>query len=198
MEENKTKVVIGEVRLSYVSVFEPKNNPDGTPGKYGLVALVPKDNTALVDEIKTAIRAAFEAAIPTKFGGTAPAKGKWKNPLRDGDEDYPEDENYAGCYYINCSSKIKPGVVKFNPTGNPKFIAITDPQEVYSGCYGHVAVNFYGYSASGNKGVSAGLNNVLKSKEGPHLSGHASAEADFGDIKPSSAPVPTEADDDIF
>ena len=33
---------------------------------------------------------------------------------------------------------------------------ITDPAEVYSGCYGRAAINFYGYNSNGKKGISAG------------------------------------------
>ena len=32
---------------------------------------------------------------------------------------------------------------------------ILDQSEVYSGCYGRISVNFYGFSTNGNKGIAA-------------------------------------------
>ena len=66
---------------------------------------------------------------------------------------------------------------------------------MYSGCYVYASVNFYAYNTSGNKGIAAGLNNVLKVADGEPLGGRISAEADFYDMDiPEDAP----ADDDMF
>lgn len=46
---------------------------------------------------------------------------------------------------------------------------ITDQEEFYSGCYGYVSINFYPFNAKGNVGVAAGLNNVMKVKDGESL-----------------------------
>ncbi len=51
--------------------------------------------------------------------------------------------------------------------------------EVYSGCYARVSVNFYGYNAAGNKGIACGLGNVQKVEDGERLGGGSSAEEDF-------------------
>ena len=50
------------------------------------------------------------------------------------------------------------------------------------GVYAYVAVTFFGYDVSGNRGVACGLNNIMKFKDGERLGGRASAESDFGDI----------------
>ena len=46
-----------------------------------------------------------------------------------------------------------------------------DDEEFYSGCYGAAVINFYPYDASGNRGVAAGLNVVVKTRDGDKLSG---------------------------
>ncbi len=46
---------------------------------------------------------------------------------------------------------------------------ILDPMECGSGDYCNVSVNFYGFSASGNRGVAAGLGNIQKVKDGERL-----------------------------
>ena len=106
-----------------------------------------------------------------KWSGKIPPN--LKLPLRDGDIDRPDDENYEDCYFLNASSKDAPQVVdrKVNP--------VLDPMMVYSGCYCNVSVNFYAFNANGNRGVAAGLGNIQFVRDGERLSGKASADADF-------------------
>lgn len=164
-----TKVVTGKVRLSYVNLFTPRAGMSGGEPKYSVCVLVPKSDTATVNKIKAAIEAAKQAGAAT-FGGKVPAG--LKNPLRDGDTERDSAE-YKGHYFINASSKQRPGVV--DAAVNP----ILSQDEIYSGCYGRVSLNFYAYNQSGNKGVGAGLQNVQKVAEGEPLSGRSRAEDDF-------------------
>ena len=79
-------------------------------------------------------------------------------------------------YFLNATSNQKPGIV------DKDLNEILDPDEVYSGCWGRVSLNFYPFDVSGNRGVGVGLNNVQKLKDGERLGGaRASAESDFGD-----------------
>ena len=73
------------------------------------------------------------------------------------------------------SSKTQPQIVDANL--NP----IINPTEFYSGCYGRASINFFAYNNSGNKGISAGLNNLQKLEDGESLGGITSAEQDFAD-----------------
>lgn len=170
---NPTKVITGEVRFSYVYIFEPRAgmNPNDT-AKYSMSILIPKDDKETVGKIKAAIKAAIDAGLPL-WGGKKPAN--LGIPLRDGDEERPDDPAYAGHYFINCKSRNKPGIV--DKSRNP----IVDSQEVYSGCYGRVSVNFFAYNTNGNRGIAAGLNNVQKLRDGDHLGGRSRAEDDFDD-----------------
>jgi len=178
---NNTRVKIGEVRLSYCHLFTPEAVADGGEKKYSVSLLIPKSNTKLVEDVKAAIKAAFMAGVSTRFGGKQPAPGTWKNPLRDGDAERPDDETYSGCWFINATSKTKPGIVKIvKNNGEKMLVEVTDEDEIYSGCYGVVSVNFFAFNNAGNKGVAAGLNNVLKTKDGDYLGGRTSAQSDFG------------------
>jgi hypothetical protein len=181
-DNTTTRIKIGEVRLSYCHLFQPEAVADGGEKKYSVSLLIPKSNAKLVTDVKAAIKAAFQDGISSRFGGKQPAPGTWKNPLRDGDAERPDDETYAGCYFINATSKTKPGIVKIvKMNGEKKLVEVTDENEVYSGCYGVVSVNFFAFNNAGNKGVAAGLNNVLKTKDGEFLGGRASAQSEFGD-----------------
>ena len=171
----ETKVITGKVRLSYAHLFEP-HGMDGQEPKFSTAILIPKSDTETLKAIKEAVELAKKNGA-SKFGGKIPAI--LKTPLRDGDEERPDDEVYAGCYFLNASSKNRPGVVDQNVQ------PVMDANEVYSGCYARVSINFYAYNASGNKGIAAGLGNVQKLEDGEPLGGFTRAEDDFDSVETS-------------
>jgi hypothetical protein len=171
--EQSTKVITGKVRASYCHVFTPSSVDEGGEKKYSVSLIIPKSDTATIDKIKAAIAAATEAG-----------KGKWENkipknlktPLRDGDVDRDGDEAYADAYFINATSKTKPGIIDLMKA------EITDPEGFYSGCFCRASLNFYAFNTKGNKGIAAGLNNLQKVADGEPLGGgRAKAEDDFDD-----------------
>lgn len=168
-----TKVVTGKVRFSYCHVFEPSAISEGADKKYSVSLIIPKKDTATVEKLKAAIKMAFEEG-KAKFGGKLPST--WKNPLRDGDEERPDDESYAKAYFINANSKRRPGIVDENRN------EIIDAEEFYSGCFGRASINFYAFNFNGTKGVAAGLQNLQKLADGDRLGGGVSSpEDDFSD-----------------
>jgi hypothetical protein len=176
-EFTKTKVVTGKVRLSYLHVFTPYAFQPGSTEKYSVVILIPKTDKVTVGKIKQAIQAAKDQ-MREKNNGKLPAKLD-ADRLHDGDE---PDENgeqrgaeYKGHWYVNASSKTRPGVVDINL--NP----ITDQEEIYSGCYGRVSITFYPFDMTVNKGIGCGLNNVQKICDGEPLGGRTSPETDFAE-----------------
>lgn len=170
--ENKnapiTKVIV-PCRFSYLHCWEA-NAVDGGEPKYSVSAIIPKSDTETIEKIKTAIEQAKKDSL-SKWGGKIPAN--LKLPLRDGDIDRPEDEAYADSYFFNANSRQAPQVVDKNVQ------SILDQSEVYSGCYGRISVNFYGFNNNGNRGIAAGLGNIQKLKDGEPLGGRTNAEDDF-------------------
>lgn len=192
-EKVTTKCLIGEVRFSYCHIFEPEAASEGADKKYSVSLIIPKTNTKLIQSIKDAIEAAKAAGL-AKFGGRIPVN--LKTPLRDGDIERPDDDSYAGSYFINASSRTKPGAVKrVKLNGENKLVEITNEDDFYSGCYGFASVNFYAFNSAGNKGIAAGLNNVLKTRDGEYLGGRSSAESDFGGGQVNLDAYDTEDDD---
>ena len=168
---NKTKVITGiNTRLSYFHGWEPVSINGGEP-KYSVSVLIPKTDKETVAAINKAIDAAIEDGI-AKFGGKKPNKAALKMPVRDGDLER-EDEAYKGHYFINANSKTAPQIV--DKTVKP----ILDREEVYSGCYGRVSLNFYAFNSNGNKGVACGLGNIQKIKDGESLGNRSTAAEDF-------------------
>lgn len=180
-----TKVITGKVRLSYVRLFEPQvtENGDERLERYSCSILIPKEDKETLRKIKAAIDAAIQDGINSKWGGKLPPN--LKKPLRDGDTERPDDPAYAGHYFLNASSLNRPGIAKpigKGPDGKMRFQEITDSTEVYSGCYARVSLNFYAYNKNGNKGVGAGINNVVKVQDGEYLGGRARLEDEFADV----------------
>lgn len=174
---NPTRVVTGEVRLSYAHLFVPRVNEkstDKTP-KYSVTILIPKSDTATMGSIQTAIQAATAAGVP-KVWAQHPAQPQ--TPIWDGDgvrksgEPFPPE--YKGHWVVTCSSKQPPQVVDINRQ------PIINQSDVYSGMYAQVSMNFFAFSVNGNKGIGAGLGNVMKTRDGESLAGGKSAEEDFG------------------
>ncbi|AHU89187.1 hypothetical protein CQ11_03385 [Trueperella pyogenes] len=174
---NLTRVVTGEVRLSYVNIFEAKSIQGGKP-KYSVSLIIPKSDTETIGKIERAIDAAIDAGIG-KFGGKRPNKAALKLPLRDGDIE-KDDQAYANAMFVNANSTTPPQVVDAN------LQPILDVSEVYSGCYARVSVSFYAFNTNGNKGIACGLGNIQKLRDGEPFGGNRiSAEDDFGSFAAS-------------
>lgn len=171
--ENSTKVITGKVRFCYVNVFEPTAMNEGDTPKYNICILIPKDDAKTLDKINKTIEVAKQAGKAKLADKNGRIPANLKLPLRDGDEERPDDPAFEDHYFINANSQRKPGIVdkELNP--------IMEKEEFYSGCYGRASINFYAFNAS-SKGIAAGLNNLQKLEDGEMLAGGSTAEEDFG------------------
>ena len=168
--QNNTKVVTGVVRLSYANVWEPKSINGGAE-KYSVSLIIPKSDKKTISEIEKAIDNAIKEGA-SKFGGKIPNKAALKLPLRDGDLER-DDEAYKDSFFVNANSTTAPQIV------DTRVQPILDRNEVYSGVYARVSVNFYAFNSNGNKGIACGLGNIQKVRDGEPLSGRSNAADDF-------------------
>ncbi len=168
-----TKIVI-PCRISFANIWEPKSIQGSEP-KYSVSCLIPKSDKTTLAKINAAVEAAKEEAKGKKWSGKIPPN--LKLPLRDGDIERPDDDNYAGCMFLNASSTDKPGIV------DRQVQPILDPMQVYSGCYCNVSLNVYGFNTNGNRGIACGLGNIQWIKDGERLSGKADAASDFDSVE---------------
>lgn len=171
-----TKIVTGKVRFSFVNIWEAKEPQGGGDPKYSITLLIPKNDTATLEKIKAAMAEARENFVKKNGASSMPVKPN--HTLHDGDGVRDNGDPYGpeckGCYVITVSNKNKPVIVdNFRNE-------ITDPGEVYSGCYGRAAINFYGYNRNGKKGISASLLSVQKLHDGDPFGTTGSAD-DFDD-----------------
>lgn len=176
-----TTVTTGQVRLSFVHLFQPHANQPGQEPKYSTTILIPKSDVATMQRINAAIAAAIEKGVAGLWNGARPPQPK--TPIWDGDGVRQNGEPFGpeckGHWVLTASSKTQQQIVDLNM--NP----IIDQTQVYSGMYARVNINFFPFSNSGNRGIGAGLGPVQKIADGEPLGGRISAEQAFG-----SAPVP--------
>lgn len=198
IDNQTTKLVTGKARLSYAKVWEAEPDDNGNLW-YSTAILIPKEDKATLAKYKAIIDVLKEQA-KAKYGGKLPKD--FHTPLRDGDEEAEEKgEAYEGHYFFNAKSKNKPGIAKpigKDANGKTKFAEITDTTEVYSGCYAKVSVNFYLFDTKGNKGIAAGLNNIVKVQDGDFLGGRSSLSDDFSDEDFDEDIVDISDDDDFL
>lgn len=128
-----------------------------------------------LDPLKKGLRAVSED------GPYSMEKGYGDGTIKEGHVGYP-----AGAVWVNLSKKAKngqPGVVltKIDPdTEKPMIVSEENgnTDEIYSGCWCRASVNIFAYNQKA-KGVSLGLNNIQKIKNGERLDTRVKAEDDF-------------------
>ncbi|MDE2019165.1 MAG: DUF2815 family protein [Patescibacteria group bacterium] len=190
------KVTTPEFRVSFPAVFAPRkinqNDPNEKP-KYSVQMLFRVKATAKSQELGEKVvdieplRAAVRQLLTDKFGAD---RTQWPTnmrlPFRLGTEPEKKDKDGYGEGIIFCgasSTQNKPGLVDSVGDGTGKPRVIIDPNEFYGGCYARATINAYWYDRAGNKGVSFGLMNIQKLRDGQPFSSRVKAEDEFDAIE---------------
>jgi len=169
-------------RASFVNLFEARAMEAGQTPKYGLSAIwTPSKFTDKEKALWKAIRKAMDDATKAKFGKSMKdMPANFKTGIRDGAEKADLEGYGDGTQFANLTTQMKPGVVdrdksKIHPDeGNG--------EDVYPGCYMRATVTVYAYENKG-KGVSLGLMNVQKIKDGDRLDSRTDAAEDFDEVE---------------
>lgn len=174
-------MITPEAVLSFPALFEPQKASEDADPKYG-ASLIFTAEAQETPQYKALKRAVVETA-KERWGDKAVQmikKGKLNTPFRDGEDKsqygYPEDSKF-----INAKSNRKPGIVSTipDPNNGGKPMVIDDEAEIYAGCIVRADVVPFAYDVSGNKGVSFGLNNLQKIRDGERLDSYVPAEDVF-------------------
>lgn len=182
-------VLTPEFRVSFPWVFTPQKSDDPTKApKYSVTMLFPKNA-----DLSLLKKAAMDV-MTEKFG---PDKSKWpssfRNPFRDQKDKADKFKGYEpGCLFITATSKGMPGLVDANVQ------KIINPSEFYAGCYAVATVNAFAYDNKGNKGVSFGLRNIQKTRDGEPLGNRSNPESDFAPVGDAPASSESVGASDIF
>ena len=190
-----TKCLVGEARMNFAHVFTPDSFDDKSEPKYSVILAFPKSDKALYNKVQKAIDECVEKA-KAKYGGALPKKFNVIE-IVDGD-DWDEKFDLSEYYTLKASSSYKPEVVKKSKVmGKVQLVPIENEEEFYSGCYGFASVTFYAYDTGVSKGVTCGLNSLLKSRDGEKLGSSGSAAADFADVLDDIVDLDDISDEDL-
>lgn len=194
------QIVTPEFRVSFPSVFRSKKvnpNDPNEKAKFSLTMLFRvKADPAKPHEKAVDLTPLKQLALTAATGKWGPDQTKWptkkvdgvvksaiRMPFRNGaDKDYEGyDGNVVFCY---ASSTMQPGLVD----GQKQ--PILQESDFYAGCYARATITAFAYDNKGNMGVSFGLRNIQKIRDGEPFSGRTKPENDFDAIE---APAGVEA-----
>lgn len=173
------KIRLNNVRLSYLNVFKARAMQEGQEPKFSAQIIIPKDHPQIKELEKKILAVAKEKFPKIVTGSKVPAK--LKTPLRDGDDEYEEDEDlavYGGNYFFNANNTRRPVTIDRDKTPIAE-----DDGILYSGCYCNVVIELFGYDTAGNKGVAASLGGVQFVRDGEALGGRGTTADDFDEVE---------------
>ena len=186
-----TKVVLHNVRASFVHVFKPYSF-EGQDPRYSCQFIMPKDHPEL-----SKLRQAITEAAREKWGqklADERFKAKLKLPLRDGDDyvdEHPERDEYVGTFFFNANSKTRrPQLFKPDKTQ-----LLEEDDMLHSGDYVNVVLSTFAFDTSGNRGVAMGLNGVQFKRKGQPLGGASDCTNDFDE---ETEDLEVSSDDDLI
>ena len=192
------------VRISYPQVFTPRAFKGSDP-KYSVTLMFDKKNKEHVEFVKM-IKADAEKALAEKWPDAStrpriPVVGETRSLIKDGDKTCDtqgiplkeKNPEYEGHWTMRAASANKPVVVDRNRQ------EIINAGDIYGGCFCQVNVNVYTFNGETNKGVTAGLNGLLKYSDGESFGGgRPSVDDMFGEAPPADGADPFASDEIPF
>ena len=163
-----SKAIVGPFTGSFPHLFEAHAVNVGDDPKFSIQCVMPKSDPQWAELEKAAKQCAKDR------WGKVPAK--LQLPMNDGDA--TDRDEVQGCYYMNLTAKADRPPQVVGKDRQP----IVDPSEVYAGAQYFASCRPYAWEYGGKKGVSFGLNHVMKAADGDRLDGRGSADTDFADL----------------
>jgi hypothetical protein len=185
-----------KLRCNFPTLFQPRLSSKAKPGskaRYSITLMFDADQGDEVKRMKMAAVACAVAELGRERVAALLKENKLNLGIRtDGQvRDNPLPDGYTT--YFQPWAYQKPGVVDSmadSNTGKPR--VITDPNDIYSGCYVRAQVVPWFYDESGNKGVGWGLRHVQKLSKGDRLDNRQAAEDVFEVVDTDIASLPDE------
>jgi len=180
MSDVQTKGLLSpQAILSYPHLFTPVAVKPGDPEKYSASFIFTEEQQQTPEY--AAMKAAVIATAQEKWGDKTAGlikSGKLQLPFRTEWEEkgYPENATF-----ISPRSGHAPGVVAWN------LEPISDEKEIYPGAIVCAQLSAFAWEYMGKVGVSFGLDNVQKLRDGERLDGRIAAKNAFTAAEPPAA-----------
>lgn len=166
-------------RVGFPNLFQAKAVMGSEKKKFSVQMMFAKDSDL------TSVKKAIASAKTLKWG----QKEEWPKNLEPivyngDDEAFKDREGYQKCWVIKASAEIDrpPTVVFTEKDENGKFIRVTNPADLYPGCFARAIVFAFAWEKVGKKGVSFGLDHIQKIKDGSVFGGKKAAEDSFSPL----------------
>lgn len=204
MAAEDVTVLTPEFRVSYSSVFKPAE----LSKKYELSAIFQIEETEKSKAAGTklvniqSLKDLCIAVATEKYGD----RSKWpkigdgigmlKFPFRAGTEPGKKDvDGYGpGTIFVSLGSKLqKPGIVESFAGPDKRPAPLAAESDFYDGCYARATVNAYWWEFAGKFGISLGLQNLQKLRDGERFGGRGNAADSFDAIDAPQGAVPAGA-----
>lgn len=194
-EKKMSKLITPKFRVAFPEVFKAADKYNTGKAFYSIAMLFDLEEINKDPSEKARWDALVAAVDETALAKWGKLPASWKKPFKKGDEQRNKESGeiyngFEGMVVLNAKSETQPGVVDHDRT------PIMDAKDFYGGCYAIATVNCYAWNHPAHgKGVSFGLQNVMKREDGETFGGGKSkAEDDFAAI-PAATPAKTNAGD---
>jgi len=166
-------------RVSFPAVDIPIAVEEGQDKKFRLTLIFDKasQNTPEFKEMMRDVVSVRDAKFGTKKAGA-------QLPFRKCEEKaHVNGYDVEGGVFVTLTSKRKPQL--FGPRGEE-----LGPDDVYAGCYARATYRVFDYEKKAKYGVSLGLGNIQKARDGEPLSGGGMTDgSEFGTIETTSESI---------
>ena len=193
-----SKITTTEFRVSFPHVFQTHKASDDAKPKYSISMLFPEGPDS-ISEIKRIVKEVLEQYKVAEPKVIKQIERKeflfpWENGTAYNEREDGKYPEAVGMTVVKASAaeSRKPGVVDQN------LQAITDPSEFYAGCYARASIVAFAWENTGKRGISLGLNNVQKLRDGDPLGGgNSRPEDDFEKVKSAAGITGGSSDEDF-
>lgn len=204
-DKDLCRLITCEFRTSYPHLFKPNQVKPTDKAKYSITMLYPKDSDLMGQAPPVAngdgtftpgpARSLKEVIKNAKIAEFGP-KENWpeglESPVTDGDDPkFKDKDGYKGHWVIKAttSEDQRPSVV------GPDMKPITNPADIYPGCYARAYIYAYVWEYMGKQGVGFILDHVQKLRDGKSFGGKKSVDHVFNPV--AAGPADDGDDDDV-
>jgi hypothetical protein len=192
---SKRQLTLNNVRVNWVSVFEPRvpQNSDSGRARYEIVAILdPEQHKSEIKQVKKILKQLAEEVLETQLDEIERSKCPLKKPRG---KDVEKQPAYEGMFILPAYSPADKPVQVVDR--NMALLTKGSPKP-YSGCFCNVAVEFY-VSKTQADAIYCALNAVQFVEDGESLGGSTAPKADelFKKLDDEDDDFDDEDDDDL-
>ncbi len=202
IDKDLCRIITPEFRVSYPHVFKAQAVKPTDKPKFSITMLYPKDLKLVGQAPDGSPRTLQEVIKNAKLAEFGP-KENWpeelESPVIDGDNPkFADKDGYKGHWVIKAttSEDQRPTVVGPSADEYGKLVQITDPAELYPGCYARAYIYAYVWEYMGRQGVGFILDHVQKLRDGKSFGGKKPVEQVFSPVA-AAAEAGDDSDDDV-